>query len=102
MIEGQEVTEKLIRLLSVEGQPIKAVLAQTCMGVFFVRLVSDTIFAIPYLPKARTDHHWPPMARCLHFEKHCCNLSLYLWKFMQILLSLVHSCAQNSSILRDA
>jgi hypothetical protein len=59
MIEGQEVTEKLIRLLSVEGQLTKAVLAQTCMAVFFVRSVSDTIFAILYLPKARTDHHWP-------------------------------------------
>jgi hypothetical protein len=36
MVEGQEVMEKkIIRLLSVEGQPTKAVLAQTCMGVFF-------------------------------------------------------------------
>jgi hypothetical protein len=33
MIEVQEFT-RLFRLLSVEGQPTKAVLAQTCMGVF--------------------------------------------------------------------
>jgi hypothetical protein len=37
MIVGQEVTERRTRLLSVEGQPTKAVLAQICMGVFFVR-----------------------------------------------------------------
>jgi len=41
MIEGQK---ELIRLLSVEGQPTKAVLAQTCMGIFFIRSVSDKIF----------------------------------------------------------
>jgi hypothetical protein len=34
MIEGQEVMER-IRLLSVEGLPTKAVLAQTCMSVVF-------------------------------------------------------------------
>jgi hypothetical protein len=38
--------KKLIRLLSVEGQPTGAVLAQTCMGVFFIRLVFDIIFAL--------------------------------------------------------
>jgi hypothetical protein len=36
MIVGQEVMER-IRLLSVKSQPMKAVLAQTCMGVFFIR-----------------------------------------------------------------
>jgi hypothetical protein len=34
MIVGQAVMEKLIRLLSVERQPTKAVLAQACMGSF--------------------------------------------------------------------
>jgi hypothetical protein len=33
-----------IRLLSVEGQTTNIVLAQTCMGVFFIRSVSGTIF----------------------------------------------------------
>jgi hypothetical protein len=35
---------ELILLLSVEGQPTTVVLAQTCMGVFFIRSVYDTIF----------------------------------------------------------
>jgi hypothetical protein len=38
------------RLLSVEGQLTKAVLAQTGMGVFFVRSVSDTTFILLFLP----------------------------------------------------
>jgi hypothetical protein len=46
MIEGQELWKELIRILSVEGQPTKAALAQTCMGVLFIRSVSYTIFAI--------------------------------------------------------
>jgi hypothetical protein len=48
--------KELIRLLSVEGQPTKVVLAQTCMGVFFIRSVSDTIFARLFLPKTPADH----------------------------------------------
>jgi hypothetical protein len=40
------VWKELIRLLCVEGQPIKAVLPQTCMGVFFIHSVSHTIFAM--------------------------------------------------------
>jgi hypothetical protein len=39
IIEGEE---ELIRIFSVEGQPTNAVLAQTNMGVLFIRLVSDT------------------------------------------------------------
>jgi hypothetical protein len=42
---------KLIRLLSVEGQPTKAVLAQIYVGVFFIRSVFDSSFAVPFLPK---------------------------------------------------
>jgi hypothetical protein len=80
MIEGREVAE--IRLLSAQGQPTKAVLAQTCMVVFFIRPVSaqgqptkavlaqscmvvffirpvsDTIFEILFLPKSPADHRW--------------------------------------------
>jgi hypothetical protein len=41
MIVGQEFMEELIRLLSAEGQSAKEFLAQTCMGVFFIRSASD-------------------------------------------------------------
>jgi hypothetical protein len=37
MIEAQEVTEELTRLLCTEGQPTKSVTAQTYMDVFFIR-----------------------------------------------------------------
>jgi hypothetical protein len=33
------------------NQPTKAVLEQTCMGVVFIPSVSETIFAIIFLPK---------------------------------------------------
>jgi hypothetical protein len=39
----------------VEGQPRKAVLAQTCMGEFFIRSVSDTIFTMLFLLKSPSD-----------------------------------------------
>jgi hypothetical protein len=60
-LSDKKLRKELIRLLSVEGQPTKAVLAQTCMGVFFIRYVSDTIFSINLLPK-------PPAVRRLHFS----------------------------------
>jgi hypothetical protein len=50
MTEEQQCTGR-IYLLSVEGQPTKAVLVQTCMGVFFIRSVSDTIIAMLFLPR---------------------------------------------------
>jgi hypothetical protein len=43
MIEGQDENKYSNSPLPVEGQPKKAVLAQTCMGVFFIRSVSDTL-----------------------------------------------------------
>jgi hypothetical protein len=46
----KKLWNELIRLISVEGQPTKTVLAQTCMGVLFIRSVSDTIFAIIFFP----------------------------------------------------
>jgi hypothetical protein len=36
MIIGQEFKDRIIHLLSVEGQPTKAVLAQKCIGVFYI------------------------------------------------------------------
>jgi hypothetical protein len=45
MIEGQKVMERT-KSLSVEDQPTKIVLTQTCAGVFFIRSASDTIFAM--------------------------------------------------------
>jgi len=44
MIENKKLWKVLTRLLSVEGQPTKAVLEQTSMSVFFIRSVSDAIF----------------------------------------------------------
>jgi hypothetical protein len=39
----------------VEGQPTKAVLAQTYMVVLFICSVSDTIYAMIFLPKTPAD-----------------------------------------------
>jgi hypothetical protein len=50
-LNGNKFWKELIRLLSVDGQPTKAVLAQICVGVFFIYSVSDTIFAMSFLPK---------------------------------------------------
>jgi hypothetical protein len=36
MIVGKKLRKELIRLYSVGGQPTEAVLAQTCMGIFFI------------------------------------------------------------------
>jgi hypothetical protein len=55
-MKDKKLWKELTRLLSVEGQPTKAGLAQTCMGVFFIRSVSDTIFAMFFLPKRFADH----------------------------------------------
>jgi hypothetical protein len=51
-----EITNLSTCLLCVEGQPTKAVLAQTCMGVFFIHLLSDTIFAMHCLLKQPVYH----------------------------------------------
>jgi hypothetical protein len=40
--------ERTNRPLSAERQAIEAVFAQTCMGVFFIRTVSETIFAMAF------------------------------------------------------
>jgi hypothetical protein len=43
-MKDKKLWKELISLLSVEGQPTKAVLAQRCVAVFFISSVSDTIF----------------------------------------------------------
>jgi hypothetical protein len=71
IIEGQEVWKELIRLLSVEGQPTKEVLAQTCVGVVFIRSVSDTISVMLLLQKPPANGCRPPVVGGPQFEKHC-------------------------------
>jgi hypothetical protein len=56
---------EIIRLLSVEGQPTKAVSAQSCNAVFFIRAVSDTIFAMLFL----RNRSGPPAVHRLQFER---------------------------------
>jgi hypothetical protein len=67
MIEEQEVMERTNLALPSEAQPTKAVLAQTCVGVFFTRWVCDAIFC---LPKAPAERHGPQK------DKHCLNLCI--------------------------
>jgi hypothetical protein len=52
-----------IRLRSVEDQPIKAVLAQTCMGVFLILSLPDTIFRILFLLTPPRNRRAPPVVR---------------------------------------
>jgi hypothetical protein len=47
---------KEIILLSVQGQPTKAVLSQTCMDVFFIRSVFYKFFAMLFFRNS----HGPP------------------------------------------
>jgi hypothetical protein len=47
-----------IHLLSVEDQPTKALLAQTCVGVFFIHSVSDTIFCDAIYSKTACGPHF--------------------------------------------
>jgi hypothetical protein len=46
MTEGQEVLER--RLFSVQSKQTEAVLAQTPIGVFFIRSVTDTVLQRPF------------------------------------------------------
>jgi hypothetical protein len=64
-LHDKKLWKELIRLLSDEGQPAKLVLAQTCMGVFFIRYVTGTIFAMLFLLEPPEDRRGP---QC---EKHC-------------------------------
>jgi hypothetical protein len=55
--------ETQIRLLSVEGQPTKTVLAQTCVGVIFIHSMYGTSFALFCFPSKTGFGSL--------FEKHC-------------------------------
>jgi hypothetical protein len=70
MTEGLEVMERTSTPTFGLGQPTKAVLAQTCMGVFFIHSVSDTSFAILFLPKTLAGHRRPTgeLPRTTHLE----------------------------------
>jgi hypothetical protein len=59
-MKDKKLWKELIHLHCAEGQPTKTVLAQTCMGVFFIRSVSDKIIAKLFLPKSPTDRYGPP------------------------------------------
>jgi hypothetical protein len=76
MIEGQEVMER-VRLLSVEGLPTKADLAQTCMSVVFSFSVWYS-FCNAVNSETAGDHLanrcGPPVVRGPQFEKHCRTL----------------------------
>jgi hypothetical protein len=54
-LKDKKLMEELIRLLSVERQPTTAVLARTCMAVFFIHLVSNKGFAIFFRNRLRTN-----------------------------------------------
>jgi hypothetical protein len=58
---------KRIKIIPV-AKVTKAVLAQTCMGVFFIRSVPGIIFAKLFLPKPPTDNLMN--RRGPQFEKH--------------------------------
>jgi hypothetical protein len=55
----KKLWKELIRLLSVEGQPTMALLSHICVGVFFIRSVSDAIFGMLFLPKPLADRRGP-------------------------------------------
>jgi hypothetical protein len=56
MTQHKQLLKELIRLLSVEGQPTKTVVAQTSMGTSFNRSVSDTFFALLLSSKLSADN----------------------------------------------
>jgi hypothetical protein len=76
-LKDKKLRKELIRLLCAEGQPTKAVLARTCIGVFLIRFMKH--FFNAFLPKPPADHlanHCgSPMASGPQFEKHWTKLS---------------------------
>jgi hypothetical protein len=75
MIVWQDVVERTNSPTFCWCEPKKAVLAQTCMGVFFIREVSDTIFTMLFFSETAADHlanhRRPPLVRGQQFEKLC-------------------------------
>jgi hypothetical protein len=71
-IEGQGVTERT-SLLSAEGQPTKAILSQTFMGVFFIRSYLIQFLQCFFLPNPPADHlanpRGPSAVRGPQFDK---------------------------------
>jgi hypothetical protein len=59
-LKDKKLRKELIRLLSVEWQPSKAVLAKTCMSVFFIRSMSDTILEMRFVLKLPANRRGPP------------------------------------------
>jgi hypothetical protein len=72
IIEGQEVTERTSPLPA-EGQPTKAVLSQTCTGVFFIRSNLVQFLQCFFLPNPPADHlanhRGPSVVRGPQFDK---------------------------------
>jgi hypothetical protein len=88
MIERQELWKELIRLLSVECHPTKAVLAETCMGAFFIPSVSDTVFAMLFLSKPPADYRWTEDHSFRNTgPKHAAHVTLFhlviVWRIFQ-------------------
>jgi hypothetical protein len=54
-LKDKKFWKELIRLLSVDDQPTKAVLAQTCTGEFSIHSVHDAILFMFFFPKAPAD-----------------------------------------------
>jgi hypothetical protein len=79
MIESKKLWKELIRILSVKGQPTKAILSHTRTGIFFILSVSDIILVVLFLSTQSADHlansHGPPVIRGPQFEKLCTNIS---------------------------
>jgi hypothetical protein len=61
MIEGQDDMERTYLPTFCWSSTNKGSSAQICMGVFFIRSVSLTIFATYFIPKPPADHRGPPM-----------------------------------------
>jgi hypothetical protein len=56
MVEGKRFSKEFILLLSVESQPTKAVLAQTCINVFFILIQVLECFFFKNFLRTAADH----------------------------------------------
>jgi hypothetical protein len=80
--------KELIRLLPVEGQPTRAVLEQTWMGVFFISSVPDTIFSTFFRPRPPADRRWS--------ANHSLKILAYLMIFV-CSLAIVIRCVMDAT-----
>jgi hypothetical protein len=69
-----------------------AVLAQTCMGVIFISLMSDTIFVTIFLPKPPADCRGP------QFEKHWHKENVGPYEYLQERSNKFHKQKQRKII----